>query len=263
MEQAAFSFLPLSVQMNILSMVDSKTQKEMTNSKREKLPKVEFKCGDESKLTILTKDEIEKLNTDGFIVKDNFLGQESLTRYHQNASELFENGKLKQANMGATTENKWTDSSIRSDHLLWLNDIEDKESPKWKETDLTPLLELVNKMKGIQNELNGACNFDSNKTQIQLTCYPGEGARYIRHLDAYVGSSERRITCLYYLNPEYKDANDAKLGGDLRVFHDNSDDQFTDIAPIGDRLVIFQSRLLEHEVLASYFKRFAITVWFY
>lgn len=44
--------------MNILSMVDTKTQKEMTNSKREKLPKVELNCVDDSKLSILTKEEL-------------------------------------------------------------------------------------------------------------------------------------------------------------------------------------------------------------
>lgn len=44
--------------MNILSMVDTKTQKEMTNSLREKLPKVDFKCEDYSKLSILTKEDL-------------------------------------------------------------------------------------------------------------------------------------------------------------------------------------------------------------
>jgi Rps23 Pro-64 3,4-dihydroxylase Tpa1-like proline 4-hydroxylase len=36
-----------------------------------------------------------------------------------------------------------------------------------------------------------------------------------------------------------------------------------DIDPIADRLLIFQSRLIEHEVLPTYHKRFAITTWFY
>lgn len=56
--------------------------------------------------------QTDKLNTIGFVVKDDFLGNEKLDLYHNNAKELFENGKLKQANMGATTENQWHDFII-------------------------------------------------------------------------------------------------------------------------------------------------------
>jgi hypothetical protein len=85
--------------------------------------------------------------------------------------------------------------------------------------------------------------------KIQLTCYPSNGSRYIRHLDAYVGSSTRRVTCLYYLNPEYNNNQDnSKLGGifklvilnlginssgDLRLFHHDSDEAYTDLPPVG------------------------------
>lgn len=263
MESSAFSFLPLSVQMNILSMVDSKTQKEMTTSQRELLPRVSLQCEDASSLTILSKEEIELFNTTGFFVKDDFLGIENLRAYYSNAEQLFENGKMRPAGMGGQSSELWKDSSVRSDHIVWLNDIEDRE--KWSEEEAGCLRKLVQKVKLIQTELNQSCNFDSHETQIQLTCYPGDGSRYVRHLDSYVGATTRRITCLYYLNPEYsaKDPEAKKLGGDLRIFHHDSDSEFTDISPVGDRLLVFQSRLLEHEVLPSYFKRFAITVWFY
>lgn len=41
------------------------------------------------------------------------------------------------------------------------------------------------------------------------------------------------------------------------------DDEFIDIAPLADRLLVFQSRLLEHEVLPSFAQRYSLTVWFY
>jgi Rps23 Pro-64 3,4-dihydroxylase Tpa1-like proline 4-hydroxylase len=41
------------------------------------------------------------------------------------------------------------------------------------------------------------------------------------------------------------------------------EDGHKDIEPLGDRLLIFQSRMLEHEVLPVHAKRYAVTMWFY
>lgn len=40
-------------------------------------------------------------------------------------------------------------------------------------------------------------------------------------------------------------------------------DRNVDVEPLGDRLLIFQSRSIEHEVMPSHGKRFAITMWYY
>lgn len=56
------------------------------------------------------------------------------------------------------------DSSIRSDHLLWLNDLDDNE--KWSEEDVGFLRELVKEVKKIQTELNESCQFDSHESQV-------------------------------------------------------------------------------------------------
>ncbi|OLP86305.1 Prolyl 4-hydroxylase subunit alpha [Symbiodinium microadriaticum] len=36
-----------------------------------------------------------------------------------------------------------------------------------------------------------------------------------------------------------------------------------DVAPLADRLVLFSSEWLEHEVLPAYAERWAVTTWFY
>jgi len=84
----------------------------------------------------------------------------------------------------------------------------------------------------------------------------------MRHIDAYKGASTRRLTFLYYINPNWKEAD----GGHLRIYlpgGSNNNELIRDIEPLGDRLVIFQSRVLEHEVLPTYIHRYALTVWFY
>lgn len=89
-----------------------------------------------------------------------------------------------------------------------------------------------------------------------MTHYP-PGAKYIKHLDAYEGGSTRKLTCLCYFNKDWKSGD----GGELRIFKE--DGTTVDVAPLNNRAVIFQSRLLEHEVLEATSDRYALTLWFY
>eukprot|EP01129_Flabellula_baltica_P008008 TRINITY_DN3153_c0_g1_i3.p1 TRINITY_DN3153_c0_g1~~TRINITY_DN3153_c0_g1_i3.p1 ORF type:complete len:165 (-),score=28.02 TRINITY_DN3153_c0_g1_i3:30-524(-) len=152
-------------------------------------------------------------------------------------------------------ETHWVNEKVRGDYILWLNDIHDAEWTYYQHTTL--LRQLVDSILDIQQQLNNGCHFDSHQTQIQVTKYP-PGASYVRHLDAFEGGSTRRITCLYYINPTWEQGD----GGELRIFNEE-DDSVTDIAPIGDRLLVFQSRTLEHEVRRTHKNRYAVTIWFY
>jgi Rps23 Pro-64 3,4-dihydroxylase Tpa1-like proline 4-hydroxylase len=101
--------------------------------------------------------------------------------------------------------------------------------------------------------------------QTQIACYPGEGARYVRHLDSTPGGPDRRLTCLFYLNKDWK----KEHGGCLRLFLpreavvEGNDEEELDIEPLMNRLIVFQSRTVPHEVMASFADRMAITMWFY
>lgn len=45
-----------------------------------------------------------------------------------------------------------------------------------------------------------------------LTCYPGEGSRYIRHVDNG-NENGRKLTAIMYLNPDWKDGDGEGGGG--------------------------------------------------
>jgi SM-20-related protein len=90
---------------------------------------------------------------------------------------------------------------------------------------------------------------------VQLARYPGGGARYERHRDAFSGGPSRRLTAIYYLNDGWSPAD----GGALRI---HADDGAVDLAPTIDRLVVFLSERLEHEVLPAFAPRLAITAWY-
>eukprot|EP00928_Gymnodinium_smaydae_P041720 TRINITY_DN28193_c0_g1_i1.p1 TRINITY_DN28193_c0_g1~~TRINITY_DN28193_c0_g1_i1.p1 ORF type:complete len:730 (-),score=95.63 TRINITY_DN28193_c0_g1_i1:98-2287(-) len=117
----------------------------------------------------------------------------------------------------------------------------------------------------------------TSRMSVMLARYPGGGARYAKHRDAlpeHVGA--RRVTMIYYLNPNW----DSSHGGCLRVHlpeavakrvdgarvvePDASPAQWVlDIEPRMDRVVIFNSAWLEHEVLPTQSERFTLTGWLY
>jgi Glycosyltransferase (GlcNAc)/2OG-Fe(II) oxygenase superfamily len=143
----------------------------------------------------------------------------------------------------------------------------------------------------------GSCHFhlDLSNTSVQVATYPGDGiSGYARHCDrgqdsckketttkeegggryhdasaastpTASSSSQRLFTAIYYLVDEDWDAD--LDGGALRVFQNGnskSGDSFTDIVPRQDRLVVFRSDRVEHQVLPSFRRpRTAITIWFY
>ena len=140
----------------------------------------------------------------------------------------------------------------------------------------------------VQNQLGHVLDIDTDQTSVQVAKYPGDGkSGYPRHcdrgdrcssepypLDDRVGNAaiantkkkNRIITAVYYLTPADWDAEVD--GGALRIyrpgFSDPCAEKKCDVIPYSDRLVLFRSDLVEHEVLPSLRReRTAITVWIY
>ena len=109
---------------------------------------------------------------------------------------------------------------------------------------------------------------DPTLTSVQLAVYPGDGTSgYPRHCDrsgqqctqeSSSTSLERIITAVYYLTPS--DWSPQLDGGCLRLFSEPN----YDVVPYSNRLVLFRSDCVEHEVLPSLRReRMALTVWLY
>jgi predicted 2-oxoglutarate/Fe(II)-dependent dioxygenase YbiX len=124
--------------------------------------------------------------------------------------------------------------------------------------------------------LSSEFQFNTDMTSVQLARYPGDGcSAYSRHCDSGAScrseqdtnisntSNDRVLTFVYYLTPNDWDAE--LDGGALRVFSSaqGNETEF-DIIPFSDRLVVFRSDYVEHQVLPSLRReRIAITVWLY
>ena len=153
---------------------------------------------------------------------------------------------------------------VRGDHVAWFGG----DEPACRFKALPVLLQrvdtLVSELAPHVPELRGV----KNRTKAMVTCYPGGGARYVRHCDTTRGATHngRILTAVYYANGGGWSLKD---GGELRIFSpmNSTEDQVVERAtlpPLGDRLVIFWSdNRVPHEVLAAHFQRFACTIWYF
>lgn len=109
------------------------------------------------------------------------------------------------------------------------------------------------------NEENSSGVPPLKRQDCQLARFPGDGkSAYPKHIDAFQDKqgANRQITAIVYLNNGWVKED----GGCLRVWHGN---RAMDIAPALNRLVLFRSSSLAHEVLPSFKARHAASVWFY
>ena len=143
------------------------------------------------------------------------------------------------------------DEDIRGDKVTWLGD---------NEKGVPAISSLVKKM----DELARGCNATkqipdsdiTSKTQTMVACFPGDKRCYKKHIDNPIKDG-RKLTFIFYLNKNYVAKRD---GGILRIYKGNS--RAFNIEPRFGRLVIFWSDKTVHEVLPSFSKRFAISVWY-
>lgn len=173
---------------------------------------------------------VEQLGERGWYMRDGFAGRAV-------ALAALEHARGLQLSPAAIRRQRAQDTSVRSDHTTWLDD-----SP------LHPCFEAL------RLELNRTAYLGLTRFDVQLARYDA-GGHYARHFDAFPGSDNRRVTAIVYLNPDWVPAH----GGQLRLHVEPPHD----VEPLLDRLVVFSSERVEHEVLPSFAPRFAVTAWFY
>jgi SM-20-related protein len=193
----------------------------------------------------LAEAEVGALGEHGFIVQDGWLGDEAARAVHGEIEALWRAGTLRPAGVSRGTTYR-VDPASRGDAIAWLT----------PEVAPPGLGVLCARFDALRDALNREAWLGLARYDIQLARYPGGGAGYRRHRDAVPGRAGRRVTALYYANPGWRPAD----GGCLRL-HLGSEP--LEIAPILDRLVVFLSASVEHEVRPTFAPRVAATAWFY
>ncbi|MDY7232666.1 2OG-Fe(II) oxygenase [Hyalangium rubrum] len=193
----------------------------------------------------LRDEEIEALGTQGFFTREAFLGRERASAVHAAALARVEAGALRPAGIRRGAD-RTEDTSVRGDFITWVT----------PEPGSTALGSLWEAFEALGQSLSAAAYLGLGRFDVQLAWYPGEGARYVRHRDAFPGQSNRRVTAIFYANPDWR----PEHGGQLRLFLEEGT---VEVAPTLDRLVVFLSEKLEHEVLPAHAPRLALTAWYY
>lgn len=256
------SFLPRAEQTRVLSAVAAPAN--ASSSEWDAIPRdLELKFEESDEFCVFSRAAVAALTSPArHFVRDGFLATRrdanvSIDAVRRDAEHLVALGRLRRAGMvtasaavDAVATTNFVESSLRGDSLVWLNDAVLDEVPA--------IRSAVAAMRAALGELERVCGFVAGKITVQLAHY-GRGARYVRHLDATpVHASGRRLTMLLYLNPAWQ----AGDGGELRLHDDGA--LRVDVAPIGDRLLVFQSHGVPHEVLESRAEsRFSLTLWAY
>lgn len=197
---------------------------------------------------VLADAEVRSLGERGWFLRDGVLGPAAAGEVHEAVEALSAGGRLRPAGVSRGPTYR-LDGAVRGDAIAWLD-------PDQAPPGLRPLCALF---LALRDALNASAYLGLDRMEVQVARYPGEGAAYARHRDAFssstAGPSNRRVTAIYYANPGWRPEDEG-------VLQLHGDDGLLDVEPILDRLLVFMSERVEHEVLPARAPRRAVTAWF-
>lgn len=186
-------------------------------------------------------DWIDQLSLQDYVIIDKAL---SGTLFHQ-ISDFFQQylqgNEFTKAGIGAQHQHH-VNRAIRGDYVYWLQ----------QERDMV-FLPFFEYMDQWQHYINRYCFLSLSGYEFHLAHYPA-GTFYKRHIDQFKERSNRLITVLLYLNEHWQKGD----GGELVLYQDNRE---IVIEPVGNRMLLFKSDCIEHEVLMTNKSRYSLTGW--
>lgn len=191
------------------------------------------------------EDLISQLLAQRYAVLDDFLSPEEVQDLHTRLLDLKAEAEFKPAGVGSA-ENFTLNRRVRGDYIHWLES--DQASP------ITLL--LLRKMQALRQNLNRQLFLSLKDFEGHFAYYP-VGAAYQKHVDQFQNNNHRKMSCICYLNADWR----AEEGGALRLYLPGKEET-RDILPLAGRMVCFKSDELEHEVLPATRERYSVTGWF-
>lgn len=196
---------------------------------------------------------VNALEKDGWCVVTGFLEPPLWRAMAAEAHALYADGEFRQAGVGRN-QGFMIRPEIRNDRVLWL----DPASPTHLQSEYLVRMEWMRQR--INRELQlGLFGFESH-----YALYPA-GSFYRRHLDRFKGAGHRTVSCILYLNEDWRPED----GGALRMYLPLADhaavpvETHVDVLPEGGTLALFLSADYEHEVLPATRERLSVTGWFF
>ena len=179
----------------------------------------------------------------GYCILPQLLAAElNMALYHR-VTQL-DNDAFQRAGIGRELDFQ-LNSQVRRDETRWL----DLSHP----TDAAYIEQMAEFRLAINRRLfMGLFDYESHYA------FYAPGAFYKKHFDAFKGQSNRVLTTVLYLNPEWQ----AEDGGQLLIYAPGSDTVIETVNPNFGTFVIFLSEQFPHEVVKSARDRYSIAGWF-
>ena len=187
---------------------------------------------------------IDDLLEQQYSIVDAFFTASETTQLREHLLAKFEAERFKKSAIGNRT-NEEIDKKVRGDYILWIDE---------SRADTVEQL-FFQKINALVDYLNRTCFLGILQKEFHYAVYP-EGTFYKRHLDTFQNDDRRKLSVVCYLN---EDPWPSENGGQLRMY---LPDEEKDILPLSGRIVIFESQVLEHEVMeVKASERLSITGW--
>jgi hypothetical protein len=224
---------------------------------------------------VISSHDILTLKSVGIVVIDNVLNAAELLEAREDFDKLILGRQF--------LPNDNNDALVRRDTVHWIAESIGSEQSSVVGAGLLLALRTA---RSVPHELTQNGDFSSASMGVpfanQIACYDGENAHYVPHRDTpeidsklfnnplrpflQPGLDERELTIIIYLNN--KDW-DQSQGGNLKCYMNAEMSDVTgktateiiNIAPIGGRMVIFDSKRILHEVCPTNQRRRALTCW--
>ena len=186
---------------------------------------------------------VDSLRRDGYCTLNEVFSLLQLQRLFIDSKKT-DRGAFHAAGIGRETAHQLNEF-VRRDRICWLGD------------DNTEVRFYLAWMEQLRLRLNRELFLGLFDYECHYAHYP-KGAFYKKHLDAFSGSSNRRLTTILYLNPSWQ----VHDGGELLLYGADGERVLETVQPGFGNMVIFLSEDFPHEVLPTHKSRYSLTGWF-
>lgn len=176
-----------------------------------------------------------------------FLGEADCAALRTEIRGMRDSGALQPAAVGRGRERQ-LQPTIRTDLIHWIDE----------STLSAPQRTAWERLDELRVGLNRRVFLGLTQLEAHLSAYP-PGNGYRKHVDNFRGSTRRFVSCVLYLNADWREEH----GGRLRIYE--RDDQAVvacGVDPVSGTLACFLSADIAHEVLPTTHERLSVTGWF-
>lgn len=185
----------------------------------------------------------DSLADEGWFVASEIIDETLIAKLLAVAHFQRANAAFKAAGIG-TGSGYQQDRSIRGDSIFWIS----------RHPQVESLIRWVEQMNHLREGLNRELFLGLKDIEMHLAIYP-PGTFYQRHLDQFNERSNRILSVILYLTPDWQPG----MGGELIIYR--KDKEPVIVEPRAGTFVCFLSDMIEHEVLTTHIERYSITGW--